>query len=65
MEAFSIVRHFDRFWGFLKTFSEKWDTFDFKCEAIIKIMRLFEDIFREMESLIRNLSLLQRHFQWN
>jgi hypothetical protein len=33
--------------------------FDQKCEAFIKFTRLFEDIFREMEALARNL----RHFQ--
>jgi hypothetical protein len=31
-----------------------------KCEAFIKIMRLFEDIFREMKVLIINLRLFQR-----
>jgi hypothetical protein len=31
-----------------------------KCEAYIKITRLFEDILREMEALIRNLKILQR-----
>jgi hypothetical protein len=29
-----------------------------KCEAFIKITRLFEDSFREMEALIRNLKIL-------
>jgi hypothetical protein len=54
MEALSgNVRHFERFSSFLKAFSEK-------CEAFIKIRRLFEDIFREMEALIRNLRLFQR-----
>jgi hypothetical protein len=33
--------------------------FDYKCEAFIKITRLFEDIFTEMEALIRNLRLLK------
>jgi hypothetical protein len=26
------------------------EAFDYKCEAFIKITRLFEDIFREMEN---------------
>jgi hypothetical protein len=34
--------------------------FDYKCEAFIKITRLLENIFREMEALIRNLRLIQR-----
>jgi hypothetical protein len=42
----------------LKYISEK--AFDYKCEAFIKIKRLFEDIFREMEALKRNLRLFQR-----
>jgi hypothetical protein len=37
----------------------KVEAFDYKCEAFIKIMRLFEDIFTEMEALIRNLRLLK------
>jgi hypothetical protein len=37
----------------------KVEAFDYKCEAFIKITRLFEDIFTEMEALIRNLRLLQ------
>jgi hypothetical protein len=37
------------------------EAFDYKCEAFIKTTRLFfEDIFREMEALIRILRLLQR-----
>jgi hypothetical protein len=43
-EAFQ--RHFQRIEGF-----------DYNCEAFIKIPRLFEDIFREIEGLIRNLRL--------
>jgi hypothetical protein len=34
------------------------EAFDYKCEAFIKITRLFEDMFREMEALIRILRLL-------
>jgi hypothetical protein len=30
----------------------------YKCEAFIKILRLFEDIIREMKALIRTLRLL-------
>jgi hypothetical protein len=29
------------------------EAFDYKCEAFIRITRLIEDIFREMEGLIR------------
>jgi hypothetical protein len=47
------VRYFERFWGFLKTFTVKWEVF-------IKFTRLLEDIFKEMEALIRNLRLFQR-----
>jgi hypothetical protein len=36
------------------------EAFDYKCEAFIKITRLLEDIFREMEALIRNLRFFQR-----
>jgi hypothetical protein len=28
-----------------------------KCEAFLKISRLFEDIFRKMKALIRNLKI--------
>jgi hypothetical protein len=35
------------------------EAFDYKCEAFIKVSRLFEDIFREIQTLIRNL----RHFE--
>jgi hypothetical protein len=31
----------------------------YKCEAFIKIRRLFEKKFREMEALIRNLGFLK------
>jgi hypothetical protein len=43
------------FRGFFKTFKDKWrffrilEAFDYRCEALIKITRLFEDIFREMD----------------
>jgi hypothetical protein len=33
------------------------EPFDYKCEASLKITRFFEDIFREMEVLLRNLRL--------
>jgi hypothetical protein len=36
------------------------EAFACKCVAFIKITRLFEDIFREMEALIRILRLLQK-----
>jgi hypothetical protein len=39
------------------------EAFDYKCEAFIKMTRIFEDIFdifREMEALIINLRLFQR-----
>jgi hypothetical protein len=36
------------------------EAFDYKFEAFIKITRLLEDIFREMEALIRNLRFFQR-----
>jgi hypothetical protein len=35
----------------------EYEAFDYKCEAFIKTTRLFEDIFREMEASIRNLTL--------
>jgi hypothetical protein len=31
----------------------------YKCEAFIKITRLFIEIFREMDALIRNLRLFE------
>jgi hypothetical protein len=34
--------------------------FDYKCEAFIKITRFFEDIFRGIEALKRNLRFFQR-----
>jgi hypothetical protein len=40
---------------FLKGIFREVEYSDFSCEAFIKITRLFEDIFREMEALIRNL----------
>jgi hypothetical protein len=39
--------------GFLKTFSEKW-------RLLIISLRLFEDFFRVMEALIRNLRLFSK-----
>jgi hypothetical protein len=36
------------------------EAFDNKCEAFIEITRLFEDIFREMGALIRNMRLFKR-----
>jgi hypothetical protein len=39
----SDVRHFERFFGYLKTFSEKW-------RLLIIIVRLFEDIFTELKA---------------
>jgi hypothetical protein len=36
------------------------EAFDYKCEAFIKITRLFEYLSREMESLIRNMMLFLR-----
>jgi hypothetical protein len=36
------------------------ETFDHKYEAFIKITRPFEDFFREMEALIRNLRLFSK-----
>jgi hypothetical protein len=45
--------------GFLDIFREV-EAFDYKCEAFIKITRPFEDIFTEIEALIRNLRLFQR-----
>jgi hypothetical protein len=38
---------------------EAFEGFDYKCEAFIKITRLFEDIFREMEDQIKNLRLFK------
>jgi hypothetical protein len=29
------------------------EAFDYKCESFIKITRLFEDIFRDMETITR------------
>jgi hypothetical protein len=45
--------------SFLKTIRE-FEAFDYKCEAFIKITRVFGDIFREMEASKRNLRLIQR-----
>jgi hypothetical protein len=47
------VRLFKKSEPFLKRLKKK-------CEAFIKITRLFEDNFREIEVLIRNLRLFQR-----
>jgi hypothetical protein len=39
------------------------EAFDYKCEDFIKIrIRFFEDIFRKLEALIRNLSLFEDFF---
>jgi hypothetical protein len=48
------LRHFERFWGFLRTISEKW-----RLLIIIfyKNYEVFKDNFREMEALVRNLRL--------
>jgi hypothetical protein len=54
MEAFSSnLRHFEQFWGFLKTFSEKVWGFYKKYET-------FWRHFQDMEASIRNLRLFQR-----
>jgi hypothetical protein len=42
-----------------KNISREVKAFDYKCEVFIEIKRLFEDIFREMEALIRNLRLFK------
>jgi hypothetical protein len=44
----------------LKDIFRELEAFDYKCEAFIKIMRIFKDISREMEASIRNLRLFQR-----
>jgi hypothetical protein len=36
------------------------EAFEYECEAFIKITKLFKDIFREMEALIRILRLSKR-----
>jgi hypothetical protein len=36
------------------------EAFDYKCEAFVKITRIFEDIFREMVASIKKLRLFQR-----
>jgi hypothetical protein len=38
------------------------EAFDYKCEAFIKITRLFEDIFREMEAS-EDFTNITRHFK--
>jgi hypothetical protein len=38
----------------------EFEAFDYMCGAFIKIRRLFEDIFREMEASIRNIRLFQK-----
>jgi hypothetical protein len=43
----------------LKEIFKEMEAFDYNCEAFIKITRIFEDIFREMETLIRKLRLLK------
>jgi hypothetical protein len=59
-EAFSSnERDFDDFRLFKNIF-RKLEAFDYKCEAFIHITRLFEDLFREIQALIRNLRLFQR-----
>jgi hypothetical protein len=44
----------------LKEIIKKLEAFDYKCEAFIKITRLFVDILREMDASIRNLRLFQK-----
>jgi hypothetical protein len=44
----------------LKDIFRELEAFDYKCEAFIKIMRLFEDISSGMEVSIRYLRLFQR-----
>jgi hypothetical protein len=39
------------------------EAFDYKCETFIKITRLFEDIYREMVALIRNLWDILKDFE--
>jgi hypothetical protein len=41
----------------LKDIFREVEAFDYKCGAFIEITMLFEDIFGEMEALIRNLRL--------
>jgi hypothetical protein len=43
-----------------KDISREIEALDYKCEAFIKIKRLFENIFRGMEALTRNLRVFQR-----
>jgi hypothetical protein len=45
--------------GLFKGIFSELEAFD-KCEVSIKITRVFEDIFREMEASKRNLRLFQR-----
>jgi hypothetical protein len=57
------VRHFRVMWNILNDFeASKWNFQRRRgfCEAYIKITRIFEEIFRKMEALIRNRRLVQR-----
>jgi hypothetical protein len=38
------------------------EAFDCKCEALIKITRLFEEMFKEIEASIRYLRLIEDIF---
>jgi hypothetical protein len=42
---------------FLKDIFRELEAFDYKYEDFIKTMRVFEDIFRELDASIRNLRL--------
>jgi hypothetical protein len=61
-EAFlkHAMRNRGSFLRFLQEIFREVEAFNYECEAFIKTTMLFEDIFREMEALIRNLRLFQR-----
>jgi hypothetical protein len=70
VRLFKKSKAFYRF-DLIKTFKEKLrlfpvmcvvrevEAFYYKCEAFIKTTMLFEDIYREIEALIRNLRLFK------
>jgi hypothetical protein len=51
------VRCFEQFLRLCNKIFIELEAFDLKCAVFIKITRLFDELFREMEALIRNLRL--------
>jgi hypothetical protein len=66
MEAFSnIVKSFERFWGFLNTFSKKWRLLFRKVRLLKNIFREVEAFLNQYEDLYKDNEAFWRHFQRN